>query len=54
MYPPKPVETNVAAFVSGIVILQVDASNLALLPDRNIIPPENGNIVLLEGQRIIN
>ena len=33
---------------SGIVILQVDASNLALLPDRNIIPPENGNITCWE------
>lgn len=33
---------------SGIVILQVDASNLALRPDRNILPPENRDITCWE------
>ena len=41
-------ETPSDVYDSGIVILQVDVSNLALLPDRNIIPPENGNITCWE------
>ena len=41
-------DTSSDIYDSGIVILQVDASNLALRPDRNIIPPENGNTTCWE------
>lgn len=41
-------DTSSDIYDSGIVILQVDASNLALRPDRNIIPPENWDITCWE------